>query len=86
MLDRKLAEKRVYPAIDIRRSSTRKEELLLDKNELDMIWQLRNLFTESPDFTERFLRRLKQSESNEDFFKQLGERMVESAKTGKPII
>jgi len=85
-LDRKLAEKRVYPAIDIRRSSTRKEELLLDKKELEMVWQLRNLFTDSNDFTERFLRRLKQSESNEDFFKQLGERMVESAKSGKPII
>ncbi len=85
-LDRKLAEKRVYPAIDIRRSSTRKEELLLDKKELDMVWQLRNLFTEAPDFTERFLRRLKQSDNNADFFKQLGERMAESAKSGKPII
>lgn len=85
-LDRKLAEKRVYPAIDIRRSSTRKEELLLEPKELEMIWQLRNLFTEQQDFTERFLRRLKQSDSNEDFFKQLGDRMEMSAKTGKPII
>ncbi len=85
-LDRKLAEKRVYPAIDIRRSSTRKEELLLEPKELEMIWQLRNLFTEQQDFTERFLRRLKQSDSNEDFFKQLGDRMGMSAKTGKPII
>lgn len=85
-LDRKLAEKRVYPAIDIRRSSTRKEELLLNKVELEMVWQLRNLFTEAPDFTERFLRRLKQSDNNEDFFDQLRQRMIDSSKTGKPII
>src|SRR5699024_10384456 len=58
-LDRRLSERRVYPAIDISRSSTRKEELLLDKKELDVLWQLRNLFTDSPDFTERFLRILK---------------------------
>src|SRR5699024_3377424 len=46
-LDRRLSERRVYPAIDISRSSTRKEELLLDKKELDVLWQLRNLFTDS---------------------------------------
>ncbi|RXK17571.1 transcription termination factor Rho [Macrococcus sp. DPC7161] len=85
-LDRKLAEKRIFPAIDIRRSSTRKEELLYDKKELEMVWQLRNLFTDAPDFTERFLRLIKQSDSNEAFFDELRDRMVQSAKTGKPII
>ena len=40
-LDRKLSEKRVFPAIDIRRSSTRKEELLLDPKELEMVWQFK---------------------------------------------
>ncbi|WP_097041147.1 transcription termination factor Rho [Salinicoccus kekensis] len=85
-LDRGLSEKRIYPAIDIRRSSTRKEELLLDKKELDILWQLRKLFTDSPDFTERFLRILKQTESNEEFFDVLRERMVSSQKTGKPVI
>ena len=85
-LDRKLAEKRIFPAIDIRRSSTRKEELLYDKKELEMVWQLRNLFTDAPDFTERFLRLIKQSDSNEAFFDELRDRMLQSAKTGKPII
>ncbi len=85
-LDRKLSEKRVFPAIDIRRSSTRKEELLLDKEELEMIWQLRNLFTDSNDFSERFIRKLKRTDSNEEFFEVLRKSMVDSAKTGKPII
>lgn len=85
-LDRGLSEKRIYPAIDIRRSSTRKEELLLDKKELDVLWQLRKLFTDAPDFTERFLRILKQTESNEEFFDVLRERMVSSQKSGKPVI
>ncbi|PWZ94710.1 transcription termination factor Rho, partial [Staphylococcus pseudintermedius] len=53
-LDRRLSERRIYPAIDISRSSTRKEELLVPKNELDSLWQLRNMFSNSPDFTERF--------------------------------
>lgn len=67
-LDRKLSERRIFPAIDIGRSSTRKEELLISKSELDTLWQLRNLFTDSTDFTERFIRKLKKSKNNEDFF------------------
>ena len=66
-LDRKLAERRVFPAIDIGRSSTRKEELLISKSELDSLWQLRNMFTDSTDFTERFIRKLKRSKSNKEF-------------------
>ena len=57
-LDRKLSERRIFPAIDIGRSSTRKEELLITKAELDSLWQLRNLFTDSTDFTERLLENL----------------------------
>lgn len=85
-LDRKLSEKRIFPAIDIRRSSTRKEELLLEPVELEMIWQLRNLFTDQNDFSERFIRKLKRTKSNDDFFDVLRKAMLESAKTGKPII
>ena len=85
-LDRHLSERRVYPAIDIRRSSTRKEELLLDKKELEILWQLRNLFTDSSDFTERFLRILKTTKTNEEFLDVLRERMITSQKTGKPVI
>lgn len=85
-LDRGLAERRVYPAIDIRRSSTRREDLLLKKDELEVLWQLRNLFTDAPDFTERFLRIVKQTKSNEEFFDELRHRMVQSAKSKKPVI
>ena len=66
-LDRKLSERRIFPAIDIGRSSTRKEELLISKAELDSLWQLRNLFTDSTDFTERFIRKLKRSKNNKNF-------------------
>lgn len=85
-LDRTLSERRIYPAIDIRRSSTRKEELLLDKAELDVLWQLRNLFTDAPDFTERFLKILKQTKTNEEFFDVLRQRMLSSQSTGRPVI
>ncbi|WP_416350264.1 transcription termination factor Rho [Mammaliicoccus lentus] len=85
-LDRKLSEKRVFPAIDIGRSSTRKEELLLDPKELEMVWQLRNLFTDQNDFAERFIRKLKRTKTNEEFFEVLRKSMLESAKTGKSII
>ncbi|WP_031545268.1 transcription termination factor Rho [Salinicoccus luteus] len=85
-LDRSLSERRIYPAMDIRRSSTRKEELLLEKRELDVLWQLRNLFTDAPDFTERFLKILKQTSTNEEFFDVLRQRMLSSQSTGRPVI
>jgi transcription termination factor Rho len=72
-LDRSLAERRVFPAIDIRRSGTRKEELLLPKDQLDKLWAIRKSMTDSPDFAERFLKKLKQTKSNEEFFAQIGE-------------
>ena len=79
-LDRKLSERRIFPAIDIGRSSTRKEELLISKSELDSLWQLRNMFTDSTDFTERFIRKLKRSKSNKEFFQQLQKAAEESTK------
>ncbi|MGO3726252.1 MAG: transcription termination factor Rho, partial [Staphylococcus carnosus] len=72
--------------IDIARSSTRKEELLVDKKELDSLWQLRNMFRDTTDFTERFIRKLKKSKTNKEFFEQLQDAAIESKKTGKPII
>jgi transcription termination factor Rho len=70
-LDRSLAEKRIFPAIDIRRSGTRKEELLIPKEHLDHLWAIRKTLSDSPDFAERFLRRLRNSKSNLEFFKIL---------------
>lgn len=66
-LDRKLAERRIYPAIDIRRSGTRREELLLDKEDLEKLWMMRKSMTESPDFIEQFSKRLKKTNTNQEF-------------------
>ncbi|OEH93294.1 transcription termination factor Rho [Bacillus solimangrovi] len=67
-LDRSLAERRIFPAIDIRRSGTRKEELLIPKKNLDKLWAIRKTMNDSPDFVERFLKSLKETKTNEEFF------------------
>lgn len=72
-LDRQLAERRIFPAIDIRRSGTRKEELLIPKDHLDKLWAIRKTMSDSPDFAEKLLRRLRQSKTNQDFFDMLEE-------------
>jgi len=68
-LERKLVEKRVFPAIDINRSGTRKEELLLPKDELNRVWVLRKVLNPlSPVETmELLLERLSKKKSNSDF-------------------
>ncbi len=68
-LDRKLSNKRIFPSIDIPASSTRREDLLLDKNILNKIWILRNYLTDMNAVEAmEFLRdRLMQTESNEEF-------------------
>ncbi len=82
-LDRSLAERRIFPAIDIVRSGTRKEELLLPKTELDKIWAIRKTMSDSNDFAERFLRRLRSSKSNEEFFDVMDKEMQgKTAKAG----
>jgi transcription termination factor Rho len=70
VLDRKLADKRTFPAIDIGKSGTRKEELLVDKGTLSKMWVLRRILlpmgiTDSIDF---LLEKLKHSKNNADFF------------------
>jgi len=74
-LDRHLAERRIFPAIDIRRSGTRKEELLIPKDQLDKLWAIRKTFSDSSDFAERFLKKLRQTPTNEAFFEQLSVEM-----------
>ncbi|QYA47675.1 transcription termination factor Rho [Nosocomiicoccus ampullae] len=82
-LDRNLAERRIYPAIDIKRSSTRREDLLLEEKELEILWQLRNLFTNRSDFTENFIKTIKQTKSNDEFFEVLRKKMIDSSKKGR---
>ena len=69
-LERKIAEKRVYPAINIRRSATRREELLMGEEELARVWILRKLLHDMEDINaiEFMLDKLKHTKTNEEFF------------------
>ena len=73
ILDRKLSDKRTFPAIDVTKSGTRKEELLVEKDTLSRMWVLRRILmqmgpVEAMDFLSD---KLKQSKSNEDFFRAM---------------
>ena len=72
-LDRKLADKRIFPAIDVERSGTRKEELILDSEEAPLVWKLRAvLHTLDPAASiELLIDRLKKTKSNAGFLKQI---------------
>jgi len=70
-LDRKLAERRIFPAIDIKRSGTRKEELLFSKEELQLMWNLRNALSDlnSVDTMNTIIDTMKKTRSNEDLLR-----------------
>jgi len=74
-LDRKLSDRRVFPAIDINRSGTRKEELLLDKKDLNRIWVLRKVLQPlSPlDAMEFLLEKMSETKSNPDFLDSMNQ-------------
>lgn len=84
-LDRHLAERRIFPALDIRRSGTRKEELLLPKDQLEKLWAIRKTFSDAPDFVERFMKKLRQTKSNEEFFDKLNTEM-KTQRNGKGLL
>ncbi|MEJ2067448.1 MAG: transcription termination factor Rho [Deltaproteobacteria bacterium] len=69
MLDRRLVDRRVFPAIDINRSGTRKEELLFDPNDLERIWLLRRVLTpmNTVDSMEFLMDKLRKTASNREF-------------------
>jgi len=69
-LDRKIAEKRIYPAINIRRSGTRREDLLMTEDELQRAWILRRLLNDMEDVnaTEFLVDKLKDFKTNDEFF------------------
>lgn len=81
-LDRKLAERRIFPAIDIRRSGTRREEVLLSKEELDAIWAVRKNMNESYDFVEGFLKKLRNTKTNAEFLASLDTAGQTASNTG----
>ena len=69
LLDRNISDKRIFPAIDINRSSTRKEELLLSPNELNRVYLLRNFLADMPptEAIEFLLERMNRTETNQEF-------------------
>jgi transcription termination factor Rho len=78
-LDRKLSEKRVFPAIDIPRSGTRREELLLDEDTLRQVWLLRRMVSmitsdgmNAGEATEKVLERMRKTRDNKEFLATLG--------------
>ncbi|MDD3020165.1 MAG: transcription termination factor Rho [Alphaproteobacteria bacterium] len=75
VLDRKIADKRVFPAIDIQKSGTRKEELLVPKETLQKMWLLRRILNPmgTVDAVEFLLDKLKDTKSNEDFFQSMNQ-------------
>ena len=75
ILDRKLSDKRIFPSIDITRSGTRKEELLIEKDTLSKMWILRRILMPmgQVDGMEFLIDKLKQTKSNEDFFQSMNQ-------------
>ncbi|WP_448579258.1 transcription termination factor Rho [Thermaurantiacus sp.] len=75
VLDRKVADKRIFPAIDVGKSGTRKEELLVDKGVLAKMWVLRRILMQmgTVDAMEFLLDKMKDSKSNADFFASMNQ-------------
>lgn len=73
VLDRKMAEKRIFPAIDVKRSGTRKEDLLLDADTLNRVWILRKLLSSMnpADGVEFLLDKMKHHKTNKEFFESM---------------
>ncbi len=70
-LSRELSEKRVFPAIDLYKSGTRKEELLLTNDEQSAVFQLRKVLSERQDATDSLLEMLKNTKNNKDFISKI---------------
>jgi transcription termination factor Rho len=76
-LDRRLVDKRVFPAIDLFRSGTRKEELLIDEEELNRIWILRKVLSQMTEVEamELLVDKLSKTKTNKDFMKMMSQGM-----------
>lgn len=72
-LDRKLSEKRIFPAIDINKSGTRREDLLLSQKEQEVVYQLRKAMNNIPiaDVTEQIIDQMVKTKTNEEFLEQM---------------
>ncbi len=83
-LDRKLSEKRIFPAIDLAKSSTRKEELLLSSGELEAAWGIRKMLSvaDNADATENLISMIVKTSSNKEFIDQLNMQLRIGQKEG----
>lgn len=83
VLDRKLADKRIFPAINLKRSGTRKEELLLTNEELNKLWVLRKVLHPMDDIamTELIIEKMRKTKTNEAFLKSMNSRLGEPIST-----
>jgi transcription termination factor Rho len=72
-LDRRISEKRVYPAIHINRSGTRREDLLMDPDELQKIWVLRKVVHDMDEIAaiEFLINKMKDTKTNAEFFESM---------------
>ncbi|WP_034551351.1 transcription termination factor Rho [Carnobacterium funditum] len=85
-LSRELSERRIFPAIDVKKSSTRKEELLLNKIHLDEIWKLRHaMISDSLELTDQFIKALRNSGNNQQFFESFSEKTFNQPKNNRNI-
>jgi len=76
-LERKLAERRIFPSFDILKSGTRKEELLLNGETLNRVMALRRMFDNLDDkdqMTELVIEQMNKTENNDEFMKKIGKR------------
>lgn len=77
-LDRKLSEKRIFPAVDINKSGTRREELLLTQKELETIWNIRRAMSNNPPYevTEAIINKLMTTKSNDEFIEVMRKHLI----------
>src|SRR5581483_8590967 len=75
VLDRKVADKRIFPAIDVAKSGTRNEDLLVEEGTLNQMWVLRRILMQmgTVDAMQFLLDKMKDSKSNEDFFASMNQ-------------
>ena len=87
-LDRKLSEKRIFPAIDINRSGTRREEMLLSQKELESIWAIRKAMSNmgTAEVTEMIINRLMQTKTNEEFINGINLAFIQKEKNNYDLM
>jgi transcription termination factor Rho len=75
VLDRKVSDKRIFPSLDVGKSGTRKEELLVEQNVLTKMWVLRRILMQmgTVDAMQFLLDKMKDAKSNEDFFASMNQ-------------